>query len=293
MIADTISDFFNATGQSLKSIVKLALQSRRPSVSHADRRGCPLIILGNGPSLARNIAEDMELLTGCDTLAVNFAANTDEFMGIRPRYYLLMDPHFFSLPSSDPNVTRLYTRLDSEVDWEMTLFIPTGRKPSALGINNRHIHIEQFNPVGVEGYDWLVKKACDSGRGLPRPRNVLIPAIMTGIWLGYKEIYLLGADHSWLRTLDVDEDNTVVSIQPHFYSDGEEEHRRVATMFRDIRLHELLWGFHLAFKGYHAIRRYASTVGISIYNSTPGSYIDAFPRRNIRSISVPDKTKRQ
>lgn len=99
----------------------------------------------------------MELLTGCDTLAVNFAANTDEFMGIRPRYYLLMDPHFFSLPSSDPNVTRLYTRLDSEVDWEMTLFIPTGRKPSALGINNHHIHIEQFNPVGVEGYDWLVK----------------------------------------------------------------------------------------------------------------------------------------
>ncbi len=207
MIADKISDFFNATGQSLKSIVKLALQSRRPSVSHADRRGCPLIILGNGPSLARNIAEDMELLTGCDTLAVNFAANTDEFMGIRPRYYLLMDPHFFSLPSSDPNVTRLYTRLDSEVDWEMTLFIPTGRKPSALGINNHLIHIEQFNPVGVEGYDWLVKKACDSGRGLPRPRNVLIPAIMTGIWLGYKEIYLLGADHSWLRTLDVDEEH--------------------------------------------------------------------------------------
>lgn len=293
MIADTISDFFNATGQSLKSIVKLALQSRRPSVSHADRRGCPLIILGNGPSLARNIAEDMEWLTHCDTIAVNFAGNTAEFMSIRPRYYLLMDPHFFNLPSSDHNVTRLYARLDSEVDWDMTLFIPTDRKPSTLGINNRHIHIEQFNPVGVEGYDWLVKKACDSGRGLPRPRNVLIPAVMTGIWLGYKEIYLLGADHSWLRTLDVDEDNTVVSIQPHFYSDGEEEHRRVATMFRDIRLHELLWGFHLAFKGYHAIQRYASTVGVSIYNSTPGSYIDAFPRRNIRSISIPDKTIQQ
>jgi len=283
MLADSISDFINATGQSLKSIVKLILQSRRPSVSHADRNERPLIILGNGPSLAKNISDDMPLLTGNDTLAVNFAGNTAEFMRIRPRYYLLMDPHFFTLPSPDPNVGRLFDHLSNDVDWEMTLFIPTGRKPAALGISNPCIRIEQFNPVGVEGYDWLVKKACDSGRGLPRPRNVLIPAIMVGIWLGYKDIYLLGADHSWLRTLDVDENNNVVSIQPHFYADGEEEHKRVATLFRDIRLHELLWGFHLAFKGYHVIKRYASTIGVNIYNSTPGSYIDAFPRCDINN----------
>lgn len=284
MLADTISDFLNATGQSLKSIVKLALQSRRPSVKHADRHGRPLIVLGNGPSLAKNIAEDMELLNGNDTLAVNFAGNTPEFKRIRPRYYLLMDPHFFNLPSSDPNVGRLFKHLDEDVDWEMTLFLPTRRNAAALGINNPHIHIERFNPVGVEGYDWLVKLACDTGRGLPRPRNVLIPSIMVGIWLGYKEIYLLGADHSWLRTLDVDDNNNVVSIQPHFYADGEEEHRRVATLFRDTHLHELLWGFHLAFKGYHSIRPYADSIGVKIYNSTPGSYIDAFPRRDIHEI---------
>ena len=285
MLADSISDFFNATGQSIKSIVKLALQSRRPSISHSDRNERPLIILGNGPSLAKNIAEDMELLTSNDTLAVNFAGNTEEFMSIRPRYYLLMDPHFFTLPSPDPNVTRLFKRLNSEVDWNLTLFIPTNRKATSLGLTNSHIRIERFNPVGVEGYDWLVKKACDTAHGLPRPRNVLIPAIMTGIWLGYKDIYLLGADHSWLRTLDVDENNTVVSIQPHFYADGEEEHKRVATMFRDIHLHQLLWGFHLAFKGYHTIQRYASSIGVNIYNSTPGSYIDAFARRSIKQIS--------
>lgn len=285
MLADSISDFLNATGQSLKSIVKLALLSRRSGISHADRRGHPLIILGNGPSLAKNIADDMHLLNSNDTLAVNFAGNTEEFKRIRPRYYLLMDPHFFTHPSPDPNVGRLFGHLNNDVDWDMTLFIPTGRKPAVMGINNPHIRFERFNPVGVEGYDWLVKMACDSGRGLPRPRNVLIPAIMVGIWLDYKDIYLLGADHSWLRTLDVDENNNVVSIQPHFYADGEEEHKRVATLFRNTRLHELLWGFHLAFKGYHAIQRYASTIGVNIYNSTPGSYIDAFPRRDIKNIN--------
>lgn len=284
MLADKISKILSDTGQSVKSMVKLLLQSRRPSVSKADRGNRPLIILGNGPSLAANISTDMDLLTGNDTLAVNFAGNTREFEMIRPRYYLLMDPHFFRRPSPDPNVEKLFDRLNNQVDWEMTMFVPTCTKQSAVGIDNKHITIQRFNPVGVEGFEWLVNMACDSGRGLPRPRNVLIPAIMVGIWLGYKDIYLLGADHSWLKTLDVDEENHVVSVQPHFYKDGEEEHKRVATMFKDTRLHELLWAFHLAFKGYHSISKYAYRVGVKIYNSTPGSYIDAFPRKSINGL---------
>lgn len=281
MLADRISDFVSQTGQSLKSIVKLVLQSRRSSVSRADRNGRPLLILGNGPSLAKNIADDMDILRSNDTLAVNFAANTDEFLRIRPQYYLLMDPYFFNPNPTDPNVVRLFDRLNSLVTWDMTLFIPTRRSPASLGISNPRIRIEQFNPVGVEGYRWLERLAIRCRRGLPRPRNVLIPAIMIGIWLGYKQIYLLGADHSWLRTLDVDENNNVVSIQPHFYADGEEEHKRVATMFRDTRLHELLGSFTIAFKGYHSIRRYTDTCDVEICNATPGSYIDAFPRRDI------------
>lgn len=284
MLADRISDFVSQTGQSLKSIVKLVLQSRRSSVTRADRNGRPLLILGNGPSLARNIADDMDILRTNDTLAVNFAANTDEFLEIRPRYYLLMDPYFFNPNPTDPNVMRMFDRLSRLVTWDMTLFIPTRRNPGALGIDNPHIRVSQFNPIGVEGFAWLERLAIRCRRGLPRPRNVLIPAIMIGIWLGYKEIYLLGADHSWLRTLDVDDNNNVVSIQPHFYEDGEEEHKRVATMFRDIRLHELLGSFALAFKGYHSIRRYTDTVDVDIYNATPGSYIDAFPRRGLERL---------
>ena len=284
MLADRISDFVSQTGQSLKSIVKLVLQSRRSSVSRADRNGRPLLILGNGPSLAKNIADDMEILRTNDTLAVNFAANTEEFLSIRPRYYLLMDPHFFNPNPTDPNVKRLFERLSDLVTWDMTLFIPTRCNPVSLGISNPHISIAHFNPIGVEGYAWLERLAIRCRRGLPRPRNILIPAIIIGIWLGYKEIYLLGADHSWLRTLDVDENNNVVSIQPHFYEDGEEEHKRVASMFRDTHLHELLGSFALAFKGYHSIRRYTDTIDVDIYNATPGSYIDAFPRRGIGKL---------
>lgn len=287
MLADRISDAFQLVGQTVKSLIKIAVQSRltaRPSADITNLRE-PLIILGNGPSLTKSLDEDMDILISHDLLAVNFAANTDVFFDLKPRYYLLMDPHFFRVPSPDPNVGRLFDRLVSQVDWPMTLFIPSsinlGKSPIT---DNKNITVRRFNPVGVEGPKWFERVAYNSRLGMPRPRNVLIPAIMVGIWLGYKDIALLGADHSWLRTLDVDENNVVISIQPHFYADGEEEHRRVATMFRNTHLHELLWGFQLAFRGYHRISRYLHGSDITVTNCTPGSYIDAFPRRGLREL---------
>ncbi len=47
-----------ATGQSLKSIVKLITQTRAASIrGAADDTSRPLIILGNGPTLNRNLEQ--------------------------------------------------------------------------------------------------------------------------------------------------------------------------------------------------------------------------------------------
>ncbi|MCM1522445.1 MAG: hypothetical protein NC039_07320 [Muribaculaceae bacterium] len=275
IILDNISDALSLLTKSAKSLVKMAVQSRKPSVTCSDRGDRRLIIMGNGPSLAQNISEDMATLKSEDTLAVNFAANAPEFTEIAPRYYLLCDPHFFTSAGSDPNVRKLYDRMQTLVDWPMTLFIPNGVK---FELTNPNIKIERFNPVGVEGFRWVERMAYGSGLGMPRPRNVLIPAIMTGILAGYRKIVILGADHSWTRTLSVSDDNEVQSIQPHFYKDNDSEKARVTSVYRDVRLHDIMLSFHLAFKSYHAIERYAKSKGVEIINATPGSFIDAFIR---------------
>lgn len=235
--------------------------------------------MGNGPSLSTNIRDNMDILNSSHTLAVNFAANAEEFTSLRPEYYVLADPHFFTHPSNDTNVERLYRRLNEDVDWEMTLFIPARIKIMPGLLTNPKIKIEKFNPVGVEGFKWFENIAYSSGRGMPRPRNVLIPAIMVGIQMGFKEIYLIGADHSWLKTLDVNENNEVISVQPHFYKDNDEEKDRITSVYKNIKLHEILMSFYVAFNAYHKIAAYASRMGVKIYNSTPSSYIDAFTRK--------------
>ncbi len=236
--------------------------------------------MGNGPSLADTIRLHSQALHSNPTLAVNFAANAPEFTSLKPRYYLLADPHFFTR-KDDANVARLTDNLATAVTWEMTLFVPVQSIGSvASGIkSNPAIKIETFNAVGVEGWQWLEGTAFRSGRGMPRPRNVLIPSIMVGILMGYRQIYITGADHSWTRTISVNDRNEVVSIQPHFYKEDEKEIERVRTDYLRYPLHQILYSFYVAFKSYFAIARHASRIGVEIYNATPESFIDAFPRK--------------
>ncbi len=272
---DKISEFFGRLGASAKGLAKMALQSRRPFRAPEGVEG-PLIVMGNGPSLADTIRDDMDALRRYPAMAVNFAANTPEFQQLKPRYYILADPHFFN-PAGDPNVERLWLNLRG-ADWTLTLLVPAKATVPEMPAN---VQVARFNPVGVEGFAWVEDWAYSAGRGMPRPRNVLIPAIMCGIRLGYKEIYVVGADHSWMRTLSVDSDNRVVSVQPHFYKDNTSEAERVTSVYSGLRLHQVVQSFYVAFRAYHRIAAHAARHGIHIYNATPVSMIDAFPRRHL------------
>lgn len=284
----SISNFISALGNTLVGIVKIATMSRLSTTGKQPHvHGDSLLILGNGPSLNETITNDLDILQTHPCMAVNFAANSDEYLRIKPRYYILADPHFFTSGDGDTNVEHLFERIAQLTDWEMTLFIPSEHvKKFDLPSANDKVTVCAYNCVGVEGFAAFENYVYAHGLAMPRPRNILIPALMVGICLGYKNIYICGADHSWTRTLSVSNDNKVVSVQPHFYKDNANEQARVTQVYENVRLHEILNSFYVAFKSYHTIKRYADTKHIKIYNATPGSFIDAFPRQNLRDLST-------
>lgn len=259
----------------VKGVGKMMLLSRSPRLPHVD--GGRIIIMGNGPSLRGVIDTQSDLLRRSDTMAVNFAANDDSFYEIRPKYYILMDPHFFNGRQSDPNVDKLLTRLEN-VAWPMTLFIPSHSLPSKFKIKGANLTVCRVNSVGIDGYKWFREAAYGIRRCMPRPRNVLVAATMTAMWLGYDRIDIVGADHSWFHTLAVDDDNRVVTVQPHFYKDSQSEHQRVAQVYSNIKLHQLLESMSIVFRSYHELAAYARRIGVTITNCTPQSFIDAFDR---------------
>lgn len=273
------------TGSSLKALGKVVLLSRLQGRVRklSPRPEVPLFILGNGPSLRKALDEFTPELAASQTLAVNFAANSPEFRLLRPSFYVLADPHFFRHSQTDDNVRRLWQSLRDGAEWGMTLFVPA-TDLAAAKVLAHGVKVEAFNYLGVEGFRGLRHILYGTGLAMPRPRNVLIPSLMIGLALGFRDIVLLGADHSWMSTLSVTDSNEVVSVQPHFYKEDKKEETRVRHEYAGIRLHTIVESFAVAFRAYHEIAAWAGSLNARIINATPGSFIDAFPRASLESV---------
>lgn len=279
---EKIKEGLSKTTDSIASYLKVALMSRRPTPRSKPREGT-VIVMGNGPSLREAMEKQGDVLKKYPKIAVNFSALTPDFLTLHPEYYILADIAFF-LSEKSGKVPELWKRL-SEVEWEMTLFLPaTARKMEEVKRLPENITVKYYNLTPAEGIPSLMHPLYDAGLAMPRPRNVLVPSIMNLIREGFKRIILVGADHNWSRTLWVTDRNRVVSVQPHFYKDDDAELRRAEEIFSNVHIHEVYQNYAIAFKAYFDVERYARKKGVEILNATPESFIDAFPRIRLEDI---------
>ena len=282
MILNKIQSASGKLGATLASFIKIPIMSRRPSPKSRDRKDT-IIIMGNGPSLRDAMEQDRDVLMAYPRLAVNLSALTPDFRDLRPDYYILADIAFF-LKEKTGKVPQLWEALRS-VDWQMTLFLPaTARKmPEVMSLPG-NITLKFYNLTPAEGFRCVMHPLYDSGLAMPRPRNVLIPSIISSMREGFRKIVLIGADHNWSKTLWVTERNRVVSVQPHFYKDDDAELRRAEEIFKNVHIHDVYENYAIAFRSYFNVKAYADRRGVEILNATPGSFIDAFPRIRLADL---------
>lgn len=282
MILNKIQSASGKLGATLASFIKIPIMSRRPSPKSRDRKDT-IIIMGNGPSLRDAMEQDRDVLMSYPRLAVNLSALTPDFRDLRPDYYILADIAFF-LKEKTGKVPQLWEALRS-VDWQMTLFLPaTARKMPEVKSLPGNITLKFYNLTPAEGFRCVMHPLYDSGLAMPRPRNVLIPSIISSMREGFRKIVLIGADHNWSKTLWVTERNRVVSVQPHFYKDDDAELRRAEEIFKNVHIHDVYENYAIAFRSYFNVKAYADRRGVEILNSTPGSFIDAFPRIRLADL---------
>lgn len=276
---DKIKRALGVFADSAASVLKVVLMSGKPSAASSEKKST-LIVMGNGPSLRDAIDNHRDELESHDLLSVNFAPLTQDFFSLKPKMHLLADGLFFQTEKQG-NVEEMWSAL-RRVDWNMMLYVPVKqRKSKDLMDLPESVEVKYFNLTPASGWKWLMKFLYGRGLAMPRPRNVLVPSLMTAIREGYSRILLTGADHSWSKTLWVTDNNRVVSVQPHFYRDNEKERDRVESLYKDIHLHQIYESFSIAFRSYFAVKDYADSCGVEILNATPGSFIDAFPRTQL------------
>lgn len=286
-------NFLKNLSKSLFSLLKILFRSNlflKQTYHEKGNAGKQICILGNGPSLKITVEKYIEPLNRMELLAVNNMVSTDYFTKLKPVYYIMPARTYFY---PDTQLSQLYIDmnnlvykdLEEKVQWKMTLLIPTYGKHcerlAQLSKNNPYIQIQYYNATPIEGLTKLSNLFFSLNWGMPRPHNVVIPSLMNLIWLGYKEIYIVGADHSWLKEISVNEQNEALVNQKHFYDEGQTRPMKMEDRTQARKLHEIIEKFFWSFRSYWELKPFAEKKGVKIYNASEESMIDAFERKKL------------
>lgn len=285
-----IQHFFESVYETFISLLRIVLRFRfrHALKKHRVDGHKRLVILGNGPSLNQSLEEQSVLLAEAELMAVNQFVFSDQFDRLRPSSYVLLDIGFFrddTLPRVREITDRLIRELAERTRWEMRLFLPregyNSRLHRELSVSNRLVEFVFFNRTNVSGLAFFRHWAYRNNLGMPHPSNVVIACLMLALGLGYQEVVLLGADHSWLENIRIGDDNRLISLERHFYDRdpmGKPTEKAHPETLKAMYLHDYLNDLSRTFSAYHLIRRFADQLGTRVLNGTPGSYIDAFER---------------
>jgi hypothetical protein len=280
-------EFLEHLFQSVLSVLKVFLFSKFNS-KLPGKEGETIAILGNGPSLKISIEKYKSFFQNTTLFCVNRFASAPEFEILKPQNYLLLDPGFFEydeVKHSHPSIPVLFNDIEKKTTWKLNLFVPFVAKKSKYiaGLaRNSNVSVYYFNKTLITGFTSWSDIFFKLNLGMPRCTNVLCGCLFLSLRIGYKKIYLFGADHSWHEELRVADDNSLLLKDFHF--DDKPETVKESKLYESIekkepiKIHRVFWWAYKAFSDYLVIGDYAKKLNADICNASEKSYIDAFRR---------------
>lgn len=213
------------------------------------RRTDRCYILGTGPSL-KNV--DLSVLDA-DVMVVNNFYRFAQANVVNPLVYFMVDPGFFITDEKQDviNAREMYPD---------TSFVLCGKYLSKENIADNVYWWCGWGPC-------TIPKKVDMTKVMPSTFNVIGTAIATAIYMGYKEIVLLGCDFSSFAS----------QKQEHCY-DGSEPDERFMDMYFDLYCYSIVAKQHME------LYQLGKHQGCRILNATEGSLIDAYPRVHLEDL---------
>ena len=245
--------------------------------SHKGKR---CFIIGNGPSLKHH---DLNKLTNEHVFTVNYMMKSNHFKTLDSDYHLFFDPIVFGLdPENEDDKAKidLITKTN-ETNPEMTYIIPYRRRSNFLKLFPHHKFIFIYNR---KTYTPLLKKASSLHRVTPGFQNVIVYAINTALYMGFKKIYLLGVDMTGF--LEHFEYNKVNDQWGHSYSKTQEEKEKIIKILQEQKIDNefYLKTYGKTFEHLKTMQANVLAKNAKLFNASEHGALDFIPRVDYETI---------
>ena len=249
-------------------------------------------LIVNGPSLKLSIDEISESRR-C-SMVVNHFADFEYFEQLKPKYYVIQDSYFWQrgvMPHYEEKRAKTYISLSEKTLWPIVLFLPSFADFSFVrkNIKNDNIKIVTYHAQYLVSCTKEFRSFIKPKKWLfylwkknilaPPPDNVLVGATYVAFLGGAKEVFLYGADMSFFKGLEVDQESNEVGIlQSHFYGDEFHRHFKDKMGKTPTTMSYELEKWAKVFRTMAILNDFYDLNGLKVINQSKHSYLDMFAR---------------
>lgn len=223
------------------------------------KKGQDCVIIGNGPSLTTG---DLEALSGYDTFATNRIYAIFPSTTWRPKYYIAIDNNILN--------DNLEAIVEAEAEVKFLNYTVKKRTCDKVHENTRYINIFGRYVLSPASYE-TKHIAYDVSRSFSLSYSVTGIAIELAVYMGYRNIYLIGVDHTYTNTIR---------------KDGKlKKMEGVKDYFGDLKSKSYSIQYTDAVDSYYlALRKHAEKYGSHVLNATRGGKLEIFDRVDLDTI---------
>lgn len=241
-------------------------------------------IVGNGPSLNQL---DLLKLNEEMVFTVNtIMSNRTAYASLNSDFHVIIDPFYFR-QSVDLPEEKAVINLFKQINYEM-------KKPACIipyeGMNSfKRYEIDKLLDLN---YIYQHRNMTDSyiskismRKNMPTSQNVIQAAIFSAIYMGFKNIYLIGCDMtSIFLTYTANDDGTPKLTNYHAYTYSDREVENILKESNRLNNEYMLYDYAKTFTIFRRIRKYAERNNIEIVNATKGGGLDIFRRIDYETL---------
>ena len=256
----SINTYRNTIGMlRIDSKTKSILLSNQPlKNSHSDKR---CFILGNGPSL-KNV--DFSRLSDEYVFTVNQSSRNPFFETLSPNFHVWADPNFFKIDKNQQEDLELFEYMTVPTRIENCLcFYPVDQYDFCCENNLINNNTRFFAPY-LKMYDDF-NEIIRFDKLVPGFGTVVQTCIVLAIYMGFKDIYLLGCDNTSIM-VTINSALELNGDQDYAYHVSTNEKKRMEEMVRSSSVEAYTRSYLDSLVDYRRLFSFAEKNGIRLIN---------------------------
>lgn len=242
-------------------------------------KGERCFILASGPSVK---TQDLSGLENEICIAVSHFHLHKDIKKIKPKYHVLAPQHKpFTFDDSSKyfeDFLKYYNENEvtyflgiTPYKYSYTELIKSNPKYKLKNIN----YLNYYYPERLNERNYKDSEIWDITKNLFSISTVVYSAIQVAAYMGFKEIYLIGCDHDYIKHPDRLENN-------RFYEDKDGISDK--AHLSKIGLENVLKILYERWKDYRLMSEYLKEQGVEILDSTENGMLDVFKKRSLKSV---------